>query len=518
MSLLGLDLGTSACKGMVISEEGYEIANTRRDYPLSFPVPGHVELDSNLVWQAVQEIIQALAHESRQRHDPIRAICLSVSGDEALPVDTNGVALYPCIMAMDVRSTDIAERWERDFGRERIYNITGLPIHAMHPLVRLMWLRSYEPQVFARIARMLCWEEFVALRLGVEPITDFSVASRTMAFDILRHDWSVDVLTAADIPFSFFPEVRPSGTPIGTLPTSLTRELGLEGKVTLVTGGFDQPMAALGAGLLNPGDAVVGTGTWEALTILTGEPVLSQNMLQSGYPFGCCVMKDLYFCLASNAGGGSLLRWFRDTLGKEEVERSRSTGIDAFDLIIQQVTPRPSRLLVLPHFEGSYNPWMDPHSTGAIIGLSLNTTRGEIVKAILEGITFELRENIERVESAGLAVRELRATGGGAKSAAWLQLKADITGKPVIAVNVKEAGCFAAACLAGVGIGAFASIDELIKELVRPTAVYGPRPSLKMEYDEIFASYHMLYSALKPINHSRVQSIASSAERRATLL
>lgn len=196
-------------------------------------------------------------------------------------------------MAMDVRSVDIAERWEREFGRERVYSITGLPIHAMHPLVRLMWLRSHEPRVFARTARMLCWEEFIAMRLGVEPVTDFSVASRTMAFDILRHDWAVDLLTAADMPFSFFPAARPSGIAIGTLPTSLTREMGLEGKVTFVTGGFDQPMAALGAGQLNPGDAGVGTGTWEALTILTGSPVLSQHMLQAGYPFGCYIVKDL---------------------------------------------------------------------------------------------------------------------------------------------------------------------------------------------------------------------------------
>jgi xylulokinase len=513
MALLGLDLGTSACKGMAISEEGNEIAHARREYPLSFPAPGRVELDSNLVWQAVREVIQALAVEARQEYDPIRAICLSVSGDEALPIDSNGMALYPCIIAMDARSIGIAQWLEREFGRERMYSITGLPLHAMHPLTRLMWLRMYEPQVFARTARMLCWEEFVALRLGVEPITDFSVASRTMAFDIRERDWAADLLSIADIPRSLFPEARPSGTAIGTVPVSVAHELGLEGKVTVVTGGFDQPMAALGSGQLSPGDAVVGTGTWEALTILAESPALSGDMLQAGYAFGCHVVNDLYFCLASNAGGGSLLRWFRDTLGREEVEQSRSSGVDAFDLIIQQATVRPTGLLVLPHFEGSYNPWMDPHSTGAIVGLSLSTTRGDLVKAILEGITFELRENIERVESAGPGVRELRATGGGAKSATWLQLKADITGKPVITVNVKEAGCFAAACLAGVGVGAFASIEEPIKNLVHPTEAFEPRLPVKAEYDEIFASYHMLYSALKPVNHSMVQ-VAATTEGR----
>lgn len=283
----------------------------------------------------------------------------------------------------------------------------------------------------------------------------------------------------------------------------------------LVTGGFDQAMAALGSGLLSPGEACVGTGTWEALTIVTDTPVLSSAMLEAGYPFGCYVAPDLYFCLASNAGGGSLLRWYRDAFGREELELSRATGGDVFDLIVQQATAHPTGLLVLPHFEGSYNPWMDPHSSGAIVGLSLNTTRGDLVKALLEGITFELRENIERIETAGLPVRELRATGGGAKSPAWLQLKADITGKPIVTVNIKESGCFAAASLAGVGIGVFSTLEEPIRNLVRPTAVYEPASAAKAAYDEIFASYHALYAALKPINHARVQARSFIVEDRA---
>lgn len=515
MALLGLDVGTSACKGLALSVEGREIANARREYALTFPGKGRVELDPELVWQAVQDVIRILALAAEQERDPVRALCLSVSGDEAVPVDASGASLYPCIMAMDVRSVEIARWWEQEFGRERVYSITGLPIHAMHPLVRLMWLRANEPEVFASTAKMLCWEEFLALRLGIEPVTDCSTASRTMAFNIRGRHWSSELLTAADLPSALFPEVRPSGTAIGILPDQIARKLELKSPVTLVTGGFDQAMAALGSGLLTPGEAGVGTGTWEALTIVTDSPVLSPAMLEAGYPFGCYVANDLYFCLASNAGGGSLLRWYRDTFGDKEVEQSSAAHVDAFDLIVQQATSRPTALLVLPHFEGSYNPWMDPLSTGAFVGLSLNTTRGDLVKAILEGITFELRENIERVEHAGLAVNELRATGGGARSAQWLQLKADITGKPIITLNVKETGCFAAACLAGVGIGAFTSIEEPVKNLVQPATFYEPRPALKAEYDEIFAVYHALYSTLKPINRALVNAHAFTMKARA---
>lgn len=515
MALLGLDVGTSACKGLAISEDGRELAYAHREYRLTFPGKGRVELDPELVWQSVQDIIRTLALISEQEHDPIRAFSFSVSGDEAVPVDARGAVLYPCIMAMDVRSIDIAEWWEREIGRERIYGITGLPIHAMHPINRLMWLRSNEPEVFTRTAKMLCWEEFLALRLGIEPITDNSIASRTMAFDIRGHHWSTELLTAAGLAASLFPKAQPSGKAIGTIPPQIAHELGLSQSVTLVTGGFDQAMAALGSGLLTSGEAGVGTGTWEALTIVTERPILTPAMLEAGYPFGCYVANDLYFCLASNAGGGSLLRWYRDTFGEKEVEQSLATNADVFDLIVRQAPARPTGLLMLPHFEGSYNPWMDPHSTGTIVGLSLNTTRGDLVKAILEGVTFELRENIERVEQAGLAIKELRATGGGAKSSTWLQLKADITGKPILTLNIKETGCFAAACLAGVGIGAFLSIEEPIKNLVQTTAHFEPRPAMKAEYDEIFAAYHALYTTLKPINSLLVKARSFSAEESA---
>jgi xylulokinase len=238
-------------------------------------------------------------------------------------------------------------------------------------------------------------------------------------------------------------------------------------------------------------------------------------MLEAGYPFGCYVANDLYYCLASNAGGGSLLRWYRDTFGEMEVKQSLATNADAFDLIVRQAPVRPTGLLMLPHFEGSYNPWMDPYSTGAIVGLSLNSTRGDLVKAILEGITFELRENIERVEQSGLEVNELRATGGGAKSATWLQLKADITGKTIVTLNFKETGCFAAASLAGVGIGAFLTIEEPIKNFVQTTAYFVPRRVVKAEYDEIFEAYHSLYTTLKQINRILVKARSSAVKERA---
>ena len=496
MALIGVDVGTSAAKGLAISDDAVEISAARRDYSIAFPHEGLAEIDPRTVWSAVRDVVATLALALRDRGDVVRAIALSVSGNEATPVDAAGNPLYPTIMGTDSRSVDVAGWWERTVGRPRVYEITGLPIHPMHPLVRLMWLRDHEPDVYLRVDKMLCWEELFAGWMGAGQVTDFSIASCSMAFDIHRRRWSAELLDVAGVEPERFPRAVPSGTPLGAMRPALTEELGLTGQPLIVAGGFDQPMAALGAGQLAPGDAGVGTGSWEALLVVCQEPELTPEMLAAGYPFGCYVAGDLYYTAANNPGGGSVLRWLRDTLCEADVDHAARSGRDPFDVIVSQATSSPTNLLFLPHLAGSYNPWMNPSSRGALVGLTLRTTKADIIKAVLEGITYELRENVRRLETAGLAVGSLVATGGGARSHSWLQLKADMTGKVVRTVNVQETGCFAAACTAGVGLGVFSSVAEPIRALVRPLQVFEPRPTHQDRYDAGAARYRDLYAKL----------------------
>jgi xylulokinase len=499
VSLLGLDIGTSGSKGLLLGTDGHELGTASIEHRLSFPRRGWVELDPDTVWDGVQSIIARMARVGGKAGDAVQALAFSVSGDEAVPVDAVGHVLYPCIMAMDVRTRDLAGWWQSRAGAEVLYDLTGLPPAPNWPLLRLMWIRENEPQAFATTSQMLCWEDLMVLRLTGEPVTDHSVASRTMAFDIKKRNWSQEILDIAGINPAVFPRSVQSSTAVGVITPKMARELGLNDGVQVVAGGFDQAMAALGAGLIRPGDAVVGTGTWEALTILTAAPATGAGLWTAGYASGCYVAGDLYYCLASNPGGGSVLRWFRDTFGQPELELASREGCDAFDLIMRQVPDGPTGMLVLPHFEGSYTPWMDPSSTGAILGLRLSTTRGQVVKALLEGITFELMENIIRLEEAGVAVGDLRATGGGARSPVWLQLKADITGRPVSKVAGSEAGCLAAAILAGVGIGVFSSIHDTLACLVQTAETYYPRSRVHEAYQEPFARYRKLYATLRPL-------------------
>jgi xylulokinase len=499
LSLLGLDVGTSSCKGLLLGADGSQIAAASVEHELSHPRPGWVELSADTVWGNVSAVIRRLAEAGRQDGDPVHALAFSVSGDEAVPVDESGRALYPCIMSMDSRTAELAATWARQVDADSVYAVTGLPLAPNWPLLRLMWLRDHEPRVFADTAQMLCWEDLMIARLTGAAVTDHSLASRTMAFDIGKRDWSDEVLSLAGLPRSMFPPSVAPGTVAGVVARLVAAELGLPGDVLVAAGGFDQAMAALGAGLTRPGEAVVGTGTWEALTILTSTPAITPALQASGYTSGCYATGDLYYCMATSPGGGSVLRWFRDTFGAAEVEMSRRTGIDAFDLLMREVPDGPTGMLALPHFEGSYNPWMDPSSTGALLGLKLSTSRGQVLKALLEGITFELAENIARLEAAGVQVGGLRATGGGARSPVWLQLKADVTGRAVTRVTVSEAGCLAAAGLAGFAAGVFASLSEAASDLTRIAETYLPRPQIHAAYQEALPRYRGLYEAVRKV-------------------
>ena len=246
MSLLGLDIGTSACKGLLLGSDGREIASAIVEHSLMFPRPGWVELSAEATWTDAQDIIRRLAAEATRNGDPVGALAFSVSGDEAVPVDPAGRVLYPCIMSMDSRTAEIARRWGDSADSDMIYRLTGLPAAPNWPLLRLLWLKEHEPQVYASTAQMLCWEDLMIARLTGSAVTDHSLASRTMAFDVGKRDWSGEILALAGIALSVFPPSVPPGTVVGAVAPGPADDLGLGPRVLVVAGGFDQAMAALG--------------------------------------------------------------------------------------------------------------------------------------------------------------------------------------------------------------------------------------------------------------------------------
>ena len=500
MSLLGLDIGTTGCKAVVFSVDGKPLAHAYREYGVMYPRPGRVEIDPNKVWHCATEVINEVA--SQVGGDPIKALSVTTLGEAFTPIAEDGSVLSNSITFFDNRGVEQTELWNHTLGKERVFQITGMPLHPGYSLPKLMWLKDEQPGIFSKAHKFLLYEDFAFFKLGLEPVTDYSLAGRTMAFDIREKKWSEEMFSIAGIDPGKMATPRPSGEVVGVIPASIAEELGLPKGTIAVTGGHDQPVNALGGGVISEGVAVDGMGSTECVTVGFDNPPLNEKMLAANYPIYSHVKQDMYVSLAFSMTGGNLLRWYRDTFAADAVRGAEKTGTDVYDLILRDVPEGPTGVFVLPHFAGAGTPYFDPDSKGTITGLTLGTTREQFVKALVEGITYELRFNLETLEkAAGVKIDRLRAMGGGARSRMWLQLKADITGKEVVSLAISECGCLGAAMLAGVGVGEYGSVDEAVELLVSEKEVFEPDPGMHEQYTEQAAIYAELYPALRDITH-----------------
>ena len=289
---------------------------------------------------------------------------------------------------------------------------------------------------------------------------------------------------------------------MGKLRPTLAAELGLVRDLLLVSGGHDQACAALGSGVNRPGLAMVSTGTAEVVEVAMASPALAPALRDGGISVYRHVVPGLYVAMTLNHSGGLLLRWFRDTLGRWEVEQAAATGADAYDLLLRYAPPGPTSLLLLPHFAGSGTPTLDVNAKGAILGLTFGTTKAELAKAALEGLTFELRTNVDLLRAAGVEIAELHAVGGGARSALWLQLKADICTVPLRVPAVTDAACLGAALLAGTAAGIYTDLATAVQRTVRWRSRILPDPATVAAYDARFSLFRQAYPLLADLLHA----------------
>src|SRR5690606_10103521 len=369
------------------------------------------------------------------------------------------------IVGFEARGKEELEAFRARLDEERVFAITGHGYNASHTLFKILWRRRETPDVFARTKKFLCFGDFAAASFGLEPRTDHSIAARTLAFDIHRREWSEEILSAAALDPSLFARPIAPGDVVGELGAN---DLGLPAG-TIVGGGLhDQPAGMLGSGV-RPGAAMLATGTaiclGVRLTTSTDPKVMVASNLCEYPTFGA----NPRISIAFNFTGGSLLKWYRDTLGTADLLESTPRGANPYDVICEGLPDAPTGLLVLPHFSMTGTPWFDERALGSIHGLRLTTTRKEIVKAILEGLLFEIRLNSELLRQAGVEIERYRAIGGAARSRTWMQIAADILDRPVIVLEVDEVAALGAALMGARAAGILDGEGE-IQALVEKTA------------------------------------------------
>ena len=495
MSVIGLDIGTTGCKAIIFSDDWRILGQGKREYSILTPQTNWAEQDAELVWNlAVESLAEAI---SQSKTDPPRAMALSVQGEAVIPVDKQGRPLQNAILGMDTRTTEENEWLAETFGDEMLFNRTGMPMHTMNTLTKVLWLKKHEPAIWDRSHQFLLYEDYFLKRLTGKASISHCLASRTQMYDLQNSCWAEDILEKCGIDAGSVSELAPvAGGVVGYLGKNIADRIGLNGGVLVVSGGHDQACAALGSGVIKPGLAMVSSGTAEVVEVAMSSPVLSESLRRGNISVYRHVVPELYLSMTLNHSGGLLLRWFRDTLAKDKLLEGRQSGKDAYDLMLADVKLWPTDLMVLPHFSGSGTPTLDTTSRGAFLGMTFATTRADIAKAILEGLTFELRVNLDLLRESGIEIEELHTVGGGARSEIWLQIKADICQTPLRVPRVTEAACLGAAVLASVGAGDYDCINSALQEAVVLDRTITPSSRNVEIYKRRYELYLELYPKL----------------------
>ena len=493
MSLLGIDVGTTGCKAAVFSQEGDLLSSAYTEYDIQRPQPGWAELDADEVWRDVQRTIHKAASASSA--DPVTALSVSSLGEAMVPVTVYRQVLGPSILNFDVRGEAYLERLGSALDSEQFYRTSGNTLGNQYGLTKLMWIKEHQPDLYERAYKFLPWGSFVTYMLGADPVVDYALANRVLAFDVRRGEWSGELLRAAGLYHSKLPDTAPSGTVIGTVSRTMADRLGLPPGVSIVTGAHDQCVNAVGAGVIQEGQAMYGMGTYICIVALFGTPRDPNVMIERGLNTEHHAVPGLYVTFIYNHGG-SLLKWFRDTFAAEEYREAQRRRKNIYTELISEIPEEPSSIVVLPHFAATGPPDFISDSCGLVAGLRLETTRGDILKGILEGTTFYLRECVESLPPTGIEIDDYRAVGGGSRSDAWLQICADILGRPFIRPRITEAGTLGAAIIAGAGSGVFPDVKAGVETMVKVERMFEPDPQKQPLYDRAFARYKRLWPTM----------------------
>jgi xylulokinase len=493
MSLLAIDMGTSACKALVFALSGEVLAQYSTTYIPEFPRPGFAEMDPDIFWNA---LCVCCRKSCEHLSDPVQAVCLSSHGETFLPTDANGRPTMRAILNQDNRAVTESVDFDETIGHERLFRITGLFAHPMYPIPKILWLKKNSPDVFASTRSFVSLIGYLLRQMGLPAYVDYSLASRYMAFDVQRWEWSDEILEAANLDKARLPVPVPAGTVAGKLKAGVASDLGLPAGTSVVLGGHDQPCCALGSGVLGPGRVADSMGTYECLIAASDSPSLSKQALAASLNSYCHVVPDKFVTLAYFPSG-IMVKWFHDLLYANGSQRaSHANGMQAeadhYAVLESDVPAGPTHLCITPHLIGTCNPEFNPHVRGLIAGLGPGADRGHLYKGILEGIACELLLVADALAEAVGKFDDIYATGGGTRSMLGLKLRAAITGRQIHIMRCQEAVCLGTAILAGVAVGQYDGFEQAVSALVNESTTTTPDKGMAAEYRDQIARYRGL--------------------------
>ncbi|MFT3982560.1 MAG: FGGY-family carbohydrate kinase [Lachnospiraceae bacterium] len=496
MKIAGLDIGTTGCKLTVFDETGIYLDKAYCDYPVTRQMEAH-EVDAAAIMRGVYAVLTEIG----KKHGDIGGIGVTSFGETFVMTDKYGNPLHRSMLYTDPRGREELKELVAAMGEDgerKIASITGLKPHEMYSIAKIMWLKKHHPQIYREAGHLFLIADYVVFCLTGESQIDYSLASRTMAFDIHTLKWSEQILGKAQIDIRLLSAPVPAGTAAGGLKEELSVKTGLSDKTQIVVISHDQVAAAAGAGVFDSGTAVDGAGTVECITPVYDEIPDKDVMFEGNYAVVPYIIPGKYVCYAFSYTGGALIQWCVETMAKKEKELAAEEGISVHEYLERQ-SESPTGLLVLPHFAGAATPYMDTGSKGAILGLTAGHSVGTIYRACMEGVVYEMMLNMEYLKASGIHFQMLHATGGGAKSKEWMQMKADMLGIPITALATPDAGTVGSAMLTGIAVGCFHDMADAAARMIEKRDSYYPRAGMHKKYKEIYQRYRNMYKAVRPL-------------------
>ncbi|MDK1032747.1 MAG: FGGY-family carbohydrate kinase, partial [Planctomycetia bacterium] len=402
MSLLGIDVGTSGCKVSVFNSEGRATASAYVEYDIQRPNPGWTELDARDNWEKIKRAIAEAASKADPK-DPIRSLAVSSRGEATVPVTADREILGPSLLNSDSRGEEYLEHLATVMPNDWLYGVNGNVLGNQYSLTKLMWIRQHRAEVYDKAYKFLHWSPFVSFMLGADAVVDYSLANRTLLFDIDAKTWSDEALKRSNLDRAKLPDTAPSGTKVGTVSDDVAEELGLPKGVSISTGAHDQCANAVGCGVTREDTAMYGMGSVICIVPVfraRKEPAL---MIPRGLNTEHHAVPNRFVSFIYNQGG-CLVKWFRDTFAAVERRQADDAGRDVYDALFSEIPSGPSEVIVLPHFDSTGPPQFVSDSAGVMAGLKLHTSRGDILKGILEGATYYLRQIVDELPATGTTI------------------------------------------------------------------------------------------------------------------
>ena len=495
--LLGIDIGTSACKIAVFNEDGNVIASGSGDYPVYYPKPGWAEQNPEEWWSAVCQAVKNTLEKGKVQPGEIAGIGIDGQSWSAIPVDKDGEVLTNTPIWMDTRAADICQRVGSQIGEDNIFEVCGNPFKPSYTTPKILWYKENLPDVYARTYKVLQSNSYIAYKLTGEMTQELSQGYGLHCFNMRKGVWDMDMCRELGISPDLLPDIYPCHGVVGKVTKKAAAECGLIEGIPVVAGALDAACGTLGAGVIHPGETQEQGGQAGGMSICMDTYKADKRLILSYH-----AAPDQWILQGGTVGGGGVMRWLEKEFADYERIKGKESGkssLELFNELAEKVAPGSDGVVFLPYMSGERSPIWDPNAKGVYYGLDFSKTKGHFIRSAMEGVALSLRHNLDVAEEAGAQVSELRAMGGSANSLLWTQIKSDVTGKRIVVPSSDTATTLGAVILAGVGIGMYDSFEEAVNRTVVLKRSHDPNLRNKEIYDQNYETYLQLYDHLKDV-------------------